>query len=662
MLNKVLASSFIALCALLSYSQTPHLIPREVIFGDPPRAMPQISPDGRRLSYLAPVKGIMNIWTKTIGGNDEMPLTNELKLPIGEYRWAEDNVHILYVQDVDGDENFHVLSVELPTKQTRDLTPFVGAKAQNLLTSPKRPNEILVGLNLRDRRIFDMYRIDLSSGAVTLDTRNAGDVLSWATDSNFLIRAATAYDLKSGDTILRVRNTVREPWRDLMRWPFEQSMLWFGQTNGGGIVAGFSPSGNALAVISAADSDKAKLVRLDARTGKVISIIAKHANSDVASKPALNTVPLLSIDPLSQQIQAVGFEYLSPEWKFLDPNIRAIFDELQKQYSGFLEILSRDRHDSKWVLAERRSDRSPRYFLYDRQKKSTQLIFAANPALERYDLPNRQAVSIPTSDGLQLVSYITSPAMKKGEKLPLIVIPHGGPWERDHWEFDPEAAFFASRGYVVLQVNYRGSSGFGKHFLNAGNHEFGRQMLQDVIEGVRWAITRGLADSRRVVIYGASAGGYATLRALEDYPEIFVCGADAAGPTDLKLQFESMPAWWGPVKSRWVRRIGDVEHNDNLNRELSPLYHVKRIRVPLLVQQGGNDPRVSIKNSDLLVKALREKKVPVTYVVYPDEGHGFDHPANLLDFYGRLEEFFRGCAGTEYQPWTKVPGSTGELR
>jgi dipeptidyl aminopeptidase/acylaminoacyl peptidase len=271
-------------------------------------------------------------------------------------------------------------------------------------------------------------------------------------------------------------------------------------------------------------------------------------------------------------------------------------------------------------------------------------------------------VVIPARDGLRLVSYLTLPAGVEARGLPLIVMPHGGPWARDDWGFDPFGQWLANRGYALLQVNFRGSTGFGKTYLNAGNHQFGLGMEDDLIDGVKWAIRQGIADPRRIAIMGASAGGYATLRGVSRFPGQFVCGVDLVGPSDVKLLFTSMPAGWEAVKTRWVRRIGDVEHDEQLNRDLSPLFHVDQIRVPMLIGQGANDPRVNIKNSDLIARALRQRGVPVTYVVYPDEGHGFARPENNLDFFGRVEEFLKKYLGGRAEPWQKVPGSTGEVR
>jgi dipeptidyl aminopeptidase/acylaminoacyl peptidase len=645
-------------------AELPPQIPREVIFGNPQKQLPSVSPDGRHLAYLAPEKGVLNVWVRTIGKQDDRPATRETHRPIFLYRWAEDGEHLLYLQDSDGDENWHVYSVDLKDDITRDLTPFRGVKAQNLLTSPKRRDEILVGLNLRTPRVADMYRINLATGAVVLDTENPGDVLSWTTDADFVIRAATAFNLESAATTLRVRDGQNQPWRDLVVWPFEQ-MGMYGQINGGTVVADFAQDGKSLYVVSALNSNTERLVRIDAQTGKEVEVLAEHPQSDVLEDFLAfpDYRPLVMTSPATHAVQAVAFEYLKPQWIVLDPAVKADFDQFEKEHGGsFAVVISRDQADLKWVIAENRNDGPLRFYLYDRTTKQAEFLFMPRPDFDKYKLAEARPVVILARDGVQLVSYLTLPPGSEGRNLPLVLYPHGGPWARDDWGFDPFAQWLANRGYAVLQVNFRGSTGFGKAFLNEGNHQFGLGMEDDMIDGVKWTINQGIADPKRIAIMGGSAGGYATLRGVSRYPDLFRCGVDLVGPSDLKILFTSMPAGWGAVKTRWIRRMGDVEHDDQLNRELSPLYHVDQIRVPMLIGQGANDPRVNIKNSEVIVEALRKRNIPVTYVVYPDEGHGFARAENNLDFFGRVEDFLAQYLGGRSQSWVKIPGSSDELR
>lgn len=668
-MKKYVSLLLFALFAIPVYAQDSQLIPREILFSSPAKESPQLSPDGARLAFLAPNgKGVPNIWIKTLGKDDDTAVTEENHRGIQFYRWAEDGRHMLYEQDSDGDENDHVYSVDLNTKHIRDLTPFLGVKAMGLLTSLHSPIEILVGLNLRDPHVFDVYRVNLVSGAVVLDTRNPGDVLSWTVDPEFVIRGATAFDPKTGATIVRVRDSMKQPWRDIVTWPFEDSLM-FGQVNGGSVIVDFSADGQSLYIVSASHSDTGRLVRVDARTGKKLDVLAADAQSDVVPDMDLlsdNYRPLVLSNPATHQIQAVAFDYLQWEWKIIDPAIREDFEILQKEYPGFLRVISRDNSDSKWIVAQTAADAPERFYLYDRKEKTAQFLFADNPEILKYQLAKTKPVVITARDGLNLVSYLTLPLHAESKPFPMVLFPHGGPWWRDdlgsNWSYDPVVQFLANRGYAVLQVNFRGSTGFGKKFLNAGNHQYGLGMQDDLTDGVKWAIREGVADPKRIAIMGFSGGGYATLRGLTKTPELYACGADIVGEADVKVDLLTMPSWWAPVKTRWIRRLGDVEHDDALNREISPLYEADRVRAPVLVANGGNDPRVNVEPTEKMVAALRERKVPVTFVVYPDEGHGFSRAENNMDLYGRIDDFLANCLGGRSEPWKPVAGSTAELK
>ncbi len=660
----ILAALLVPGGAVPARAELPPIIPRTILFGNPVKEFPLISPDGTRLSYLAPdEKGVLNVWVKTLGKEDAALVTHDPHRGVFLYRWAADGKHILYEQDSDGDENFHVYSTDLATKIVRDLTPFQGVRVQNLRVSPAKPGEILVGLNLRQRDAFDMYRVDLESGAVRLDTENPGDVLSWTTDRDFTIRAATAFDPATGETIVRVRDSAAAPWRDLLRMPFEDSTM-FGQVNGGTVLAGFSPDGKSLFVVDATSTDTAGLVERDAATGRVIRAIASHPRSDVAidflGDP--DVLPLVMTNPADGHVEAVAFEEAEVEWKAVDPAVRDDLTKIAALGRGFEEVLSRDAADRRWIVGRFPDDGPNAFYLYDRALKKADLLFEDQPKLSRYRLAQTRAFTIHSRDGLPLLCYLTLPPGLPEKNLPLIVNPHGGPWWRDRDVFAPDVQLLANRGYAVLAVEFRGSIGFGKKFLNAGTHQFGLAMEDDILDGVRWCVAKGIADPKRLAIYGASAGGYATLRAITEHPDMFRCAVDLVGPSDLKLLFTTMPAGWGAVKSRWVRRMGDVGHDEELNRRLSPLFHAEAIRSALLIGQGANDPRVNIENSSRIVAAARGHGVEVTYVVYPDEGHGFARPENNIDFFGRMEAFLAKHLGGRAEPLAKIEGATAELR
>lgn len=645
-----------------SVEETP-LIPRETLFANPAKTQPQLSPDGKKLAYLAPDRtGALNVSVETLGRNDAVAVTAESRRRIESFRWAADGQHIIYIQDSDGNETWHVYSAHLATRKVHDLTPYKNVRASNLLTNPRYPQEILVALNLRDTHVQDMYRVDLSTRAVRLDTPNPGDVLSWTADDRFIIRAATAFDPKSGHTIVRVRDDKDRPWRDLISWPFEDSLM-FGQATGSSVIAGFSGNGSSLYLVSAMQTDTGQLVEVDVRTGRELRVLARHPRSDVATDPDSfpDTRPLVMIDPASRQVQAVAFQYLQWEWRLLDASIATDWETLSKNLPGFLRVVSRDRADSKWIIARVSDDRPQQFYLYDRKTRTARSLLAEPPALHQFPTARKKPVELTARDGRRLVSYLTMPAGLTGRPLPMVLIPHGGPWIRDDWGYDALVQFLANRGYAVLQVNYRGSAGFGKKFLNAGNNQLGLAMQDDLTDAVNWATRQGIGDAKRVAILGISVGGYATLRGLTRTPELYSCGVDVVGPSDLKASFAAFPPWWKAIKTRWIRRVGDVERDERLNKALSPLHEADRIKVPLMIAQGANDPRVTIRNSDLMVHNLRKRNRPVTYIVYPDEGHGFVRHANKLDFYGRVEIFLKHCLGGRAQPWQPVLGSTAQV-
>lgn len=627
-------------------SKLPPLIPREVLFGNPVKASPKISPDGTRLAYLAPSdKNVLNVWVRTLGQTNDTMVTQDTHRGIRNYSWAENNRQILYVQDLGGDENWHLYAADLESKIVRDLTPFQGVRAQNLLDDKHFPNEILIGLNMRDRRVFDMYRIDLQTGAVVLDTRNPGDVVGWITDDQFQIRGAMAANPKDGSKIFRVRESKEAPWRELVTWPFGE--------NGG--PWGFTQDGKAVYLETSLGSDTTRLVKMEVATGKEIEELAQHPKVDVGGG---------IMHPDTRRVQAVSFNFLKKEWQVLDPAVKKDVEILQATVKdGEFSLLNRDHADQTWVVSYNVDNGPVPYYIYHRDSQKAEFLFFNQPALSEFVLARQQPVVIKARDGFELVSYLTMPPGVPAKNLPMVLLVHGGPWARDAWGFNPTAQWLANRGYACLQVNFRGSAGFGKAFLNAGNLEWGvGKMQHDLTDAVRWAVAKGVADPERVCIFGGSYGGYAALAGLAFTPELYACGVDIVGPSHIKTLFEAIPPYWAPIKKELVLRVGDVEADDELNRRISPFYHADKIKDPLIIAQGANDPRVNIRESDQIVEAMRDKGLPVTYIVYTDEGHGFARPENRLDFYGRVDEFLAKHLGGRAEPWKELKGSSASAR
>lgn len=657
---------FILLLSSVVYAELPPLIPREALFSTPVRDFPKISPDGKKLAYLAPSKdgSAANIWVRSLGRADDQMLTQNNKQFISQYQWGFDNNQILFFQDNNGDENNHLKSIDLKTRVVRDLTPFEGIKATNLLAHRKYPHEVLIGLNLRDRKVFDMYRVNLITGAIEIEAENPGDVLSWTADQDFRIRGATAFRSEDLSTVIRVRDRNDAPWRDLVVTAFEQTP-WLGQYNSGSLIAGFDQSGKELNVITAGTSNTTSIVKIDVSSAKELQIITQNPNRDLWLNIFETTLRYeIVLDPTSGAVQAAAYADFRPEYQVVDPSIAEDFRALKENNSGVFLLENRDAADTNWIIRYIDDDAPDAFFLYQRAERKLQFLFSYLPELSKYKLAPRQNVMIPARDGMQLYAYLTLPPGIAGKTLPMILYVHGGPWARDEWLFDPYVQWFANRGYAVLQVNFRGSEGFGLKYLNAGTGGWGRGSMQhDLSDAVKWAVAQGIADPEKIAIVGASYGGYATLAGITFTPDLYRCAVDIVGPSDVAMLLKSFPDYWLPVKKRWLRRIGaDVLQDEAANKRISPLYHVDKIRVPLLIGHGANDVRTKIEASDKIVKVMRERSLPVTYIVFPNEGHGFFKAENKLDFNGRTEEFLGKCLGGRVEPWKKIEGSSAEQR
>lgn len=640
----------------------PPLIPRKVFWSNPSYAEPAISPDGGSLAYLARSRaGVMNLWVRTLTDRHDQAVTDDRAGDVGGIEWAPDNRHVLFIKQNGGDEDWHVLSIDVTTRQIRDLTPFLGVRAENLMTDVRHPREILVGLNLRDRRFSDMYRVNLETGAITLDARNPGDVVEWLADAALTIRACVALDSSTANTVLRVRSSRSAPWHTLQVWPFLEA----GNDRDQRLIE-FSRDGRTLVALSPVGSPTSRFVSIDLASGRVRDSLPADPRADVWCPLDLAGAfsrAQVMLHPRTGAVQAYGVDPRIPEWKVLDPSLRPDFEALARVHRGAMEMLGRDAADRRWVVEFYTDDGPAIYYLWDRHAQSAESLFVDYPEHLSLPLAHQKPFTIHARDGLKLPCYLTLPLGVPAKKLPLILHPHGGPWARDDWGYDPEVQWLANRGYAVLQVEYRGSTGFGKAFINASIGEMGTGAMQnDLTDAVHWAIQEGIADPTRIGVYGESYGGYATLAALTFTPGIYACGVDVVGPSNLRTLVQSFPPYWAARKKRWLLRMGDVLADDALNQRISPLFHVDRMRAPLLLGHGQNDPRVKIAESERIVEALRRRGLPVTFVVYSEEGHGFARPENNDDFSGRLEEFLAKYLHGRVEPWKQVEGSTAQVK
>ena len=645
-LRRMLTIAFLALAAITAQADLGPLIPRDVLFGNPERATPRMSPDAKRLAWLAPdKKNVLQVWVRTIGQNDDKMVTADKKRGIRQYFWASDNKTLLYLQDNDGDENFHAYGVDLDSGVVRDYTAIQGARAEVVAVEPEIADQLLVALNARNRQLFDVYRLTLSTGALVLDTQNPGDVAGWVADSNLNIRGAQVVT-PDGGTEIRIRDNAQSPWRAWLKAGPEENVG----------IDGFSADGKAAIVETSIGSDTARVVLKD---------IASGNETLIASSPDVDA-GIVVVNPKTHTVQAVSFEPGRRNWKVIDPAVKADFEGIAKLDPGDFQVVNRDHADRTWLVAFT-SDRGPlKYYSWDRDAKKGTYLFSAQPKLEGLQLSEMKPVMITTRDGLKMNAYLTLPAGLPPKNLPMVLFVHGGPWGRDVWGYSSYAQWLSNRGYAVLQPNFRGSTGYGKRFLHAGDKQWGLKMHDDLIDAVNWAVKQGYVDKNRVAIMGGSYGGYATLAGMTFTPDVFSCGVDIVGPSNLKTLIAAIPPYWKTIRAMFDARMGNVDDpkDADLIRNASPLFKANQIKKPLLIGQGANDPRVNKAESEQIVEAIEKNGGAVTYVIYSDEGHGFARPENRIDFNARAETFLAQCLGgrSEPLPGERIPGSTASVR
>jgi dipeptidyl aminopeptidase/acylaminoacyl peptidase len=609
------------------------IIPRDVLFGNPERAAPQISPDGTQLGYLASVNGVLNVWIRTIGKSDDRAITEDKYRGIRNFLWQYDNKHILYTQDIGGDENWRLYQTTIATKQTKDLTPYEKVHVDIVAYSWKTPDTILVQMNKRNPQVFDVYRVDLKSANMDMDTENPGDVAGWQADNALQVRAAQI-QTPDGGTIVRVRDDLKSLWRELIRWGPDETF---------GNVVGFTPDNKGLWVTTSLDYNAARLLEIDVATGKQ-KVVAEDPHFDVNT--TIN-------NPKTNALEAVSFTRQRTEYEFIDPAVKADFEILRKVRDGDIDGIAVNLDNTKWVVTFV-SDNAPVYwYLYDRASKQATLLFSNRPALEKYKLATMKPIEFTARDGMKLYGYLTTPVGMEAKNLPMVLFVHGGPWGRDVWGLDRYAQWLSNRGYAVLQINFRGSTGYGKKYVNAGDRQWAGAMHTDLLDGEDWAVKTGVADAKKVCVMGGSYGGYATLAAVAFSPDAFACGVDIVGPSNLNTLLKTVPPYWSTLLSTFRKRMGDSEE---FLKTQSPLFKAEQIKVPLLIGQGANDPRVNKAESDQIVAAMRKNDKPVVYYVFPDEGHGFARPVNNMAFNAATEEFLAKYLGGRFEPPTQDEG------
>ena len=613
------------------------LIPREALFGNPDRANPQISPDGTRLAWLAPDEGVLNVWVAPVGDpSAAIAVTKDRLRGIRSFAWAFDGVHLLYVQDMGGDEDWHVYAVAADGTGERDLTPIEGVQARIIARSRKHPGSLLVGLNDRIPQLHDVWRVDLATGERTLVHENPG-LLQFLADDDFnLVLSVTATE-DGGMMMLAMQDGQ---WTPIANVPQEDSLTT--------APIAIDATGRSFFLIDSRERNTAGAFTWNLDSGER-TLLADDPRADVDD---------LLVHPTERRLQAVASTFDRTRWQILDDDLApdlAALDAL----GGEVQVISRDDADRLWTVALVQDDGPVRYVLWDRSTQQATHLFTNRTALEGLTLAPMHPVVLRSRDGLDLVSYLTLPPGSDSDgdgrpdaPLPMVLVVHGGPWARDEWGYNPVHQWLANRGYAVLSVNFRGSTGFGKAFVNAGDKQWAGTMHDDLLDAVAWASAEGVAQPDKVGILGGSYGGYATLVGLTFTPQTFACGVDIVGPSSIITLIESVPEYWKPLLSQFTTRVGDISTEEG--REFlwarSPLSKVDAIEKPLLIGQGANDPRVKQAESDQIVATLREHDIPVTYVLFPDEGHGFARPENNIAFWAIAEQFLAEHLGGRAEP------------
>lgn len=644
----ILAAAIAAVCAGPAAAEKAladvELISRDALFGNPEKLAVQMSPDGKYLSWVAPLDGVLNIW---VAPADDLAkakaVTDDKARGIRNYFWSYRSATLLYLRDTGGDEDFHLFSVDVGSGVKRDLTAYPKTRAMFNQASHLHPDHVLVAMNDRDPKWHDLYKVNLADGKRELVQKNEQEIANYFSDADLKVRMAQKSRADGGQDLLEPDG--KGGWKKSGDVPFEDSLLTSPM--------GYTTDGKTQYLTDSRGRDTAALFAVDVASGKK-TVVAEDKRADIGDN--------LLTDPKSGVAQAVAVDYERSEWKTLDPTIAKDLETLRGIGPGTFFVNSRSLDDKHWIVGYSAAEQPAVYYRYTRETgKAGQLdkLFVARPALEGKPLVPMWPQLIKARDGLTLVSYLSLPAGADANKdgkadkpVPLVLLVHGGPWARDNYGYNGSHQWLSNRGYAVLSVNYRGSTGFGKSFISAADQQWATTMHDDLLDAVDWAVKNNVTRKEDVAIMGGSYGGYATLVGLTFTPDAFKCGVDIVGPSNLNTLLATIPPYWAAFFEQFAKRVGDprTEDGKKLLAERSPLSRVGAIKKPLLIGQGANDPRVKQDESDQIVKAMKAKNIPITYVLFPDEGHGFARPANSKAFNAVAEGFLSQCLGGRAQP------------
>jgi len=597
-------------------------IPLENFFKNPEKSSYQISPDGSFYSFMAPYKNRMNIFIQKIGDSSATQLTFEEARDIAGYFWPN-NEQIVFLKDEGGDENFHLFGVNIDGSNPIGFTDFDGVRAQIIDDLPDQKDFVVIGLNKRNKQVFDPYRLNLKTGEISMLAENPGNIQGWMFDHDGRLRIATAIVDGVNQSIL-YRESEEDEFKTIITTNFKEGFnpqfFTFDNKN----IIGSSNLGR----------DKYAIVEFDPITAKEVKVLYANDDYDVNG---------VGYSRKRKVITAAYFESWKSERHYFDSTSKATFEKIQKQLAGYEIGITGVNKDENILILRTYSDKSlGAYYIYNSEDDKMEKIVAVSPWIDENEMSNQLPIAYQSRDGLKINGYLTLPKgynMENAKNLPVVINPHGGPWARDSWGFNPEIQFLANRGYAVLQMNFRGSTGYGRKFFESSFKKWGREMQDDITDGTQWLIDKGIADSTRIAIYGGSYGGYATLMGLVKEPKMYAAGVDYVGVSNMFTFMKTIPPYWEPMLEMMYEMVGDVEKDSAMLREVSPVFHVDKIKAPLFIAQGANDPRVNVDESDQMVKAMKEKGIDVEYLVKKDEGHGFRNEENRFEFYRAMEKF-----------------------
>lgn len=596
----------------------PPLIPLKDFFRNPVKVGYSLSPNGEYLAFMQPWENRLNVFVEKIGSGQATRVTSAKERDIAGYAWKGDS-RIVYIQDTGGDENYRLYAVGIDGSNPKDLTPFEKVRAQIIDRLEQNENEILVGLNKRMKQVFDVYRINVNTGEMQMVAENPGNYTGWATDWDGKLRIAVSTD--GVNSTLLFRNNETEKFAPLVTTTFRETIA----------PLLFTPDNRQLYVATNIGRDKTAIVKYDPENKKEIEKIYEHPEVDVTN--------LLS-SRKRRTITGVSYTTDKTQYFFLDKQRADLQKDLEHRLPGYEVRLNGCNREEDKCLVRTFTDRSlGAYYFYDLKSKDFRKLADVSPWLNDKDLAPMKPIKYQSRDGLTIHGYLTLPKGVAARNLPVVVNPHGGPWYRDSWGYNPEVQFLANRGYAVLQVNFRGSTGYGRKFWEASFKQWGKAMQDDITDGVQWLIKQGIADPKRIGIYGGSYGGYATLAGLVYTPDLYAAGVDYVGVSNLFTFLKAIPPYWKPYLEMFYEMIGNPEKEKELLTAASPVFHSDKIKVPLLIAQGANDPRVNKGESDQMVEALKKRGIEVPYIVKANEGHGFANEENRFDFYRAMEEF-----------------------